>query len=222
MKLTAFTLLSGSVLALTVGTVPFGITHLSAQTTTEDQGDAALHCTHFPKDCETADESADADTMTDDHVAMTQTAAGPIEPGQGMFGAISEISTIIENSGADWDKVDLDALWEHLKDMDALMTYAKVEKTELDNGLNMIITGEGPARRAVNNMIPAHSEFLKAVRPDWAIDFSNEGDTYTVVVTSDDPLEVAKIQALGFSGFMVQDDHHAAHHLGIGVGTTEH
>ncbi|MEJ6708878.1 MAG: hypothetical protein QNK92_08775 [Amylibacter sp.] len=222
MKIPTLNLLSDSVLALTVGTVAFGITHLSAQTTTKDHGDAALHCTHFPKDCETADEGADADTMADDHATSEKTAGGPIEPGQGMFGAISEINMIIEQSGADWDKVNLDALWEHLKDMDALMTYAKVEKTNLDNGLSMIITGEGPAKRAVNNMIPAHSEFLKAVRPDWVIAFANEGDTYTVVVTSVDPLEVAKIQALGFSGFMVQDDHHASHHLGIGVGTTVH
>jgi|DEB0MinimDraft_6_1074348.scaffolds.fasta_scaffold55226_1 hypothetical protein len=200
----------------------FGVTHLSAQTSSEGHGNAALHCQHFPADCEeTKNESKDTKEH-EDHESGGGAFASPLEPGQGMFGAISEVNTIIEESGADWTKVDLDALWEHLKDMDALMTFAKVEKSELDDGLKMLVTGEGAADRAVRNMIPAHSQFLKNVRPAWEISVSGEGASYEVVVTSSDPSEAQKIKALGFAGFMFQDDHHASHHLGIAVGDQVH
>lgn len=216
--------MKSTICVLSLGVVALGATHLSAQTAPQSHGDSSLHCQHFPADCETAEapkEDTHSDTESHGSVAALMESS-PLEPGQGMFGAISEINKIIEATGADWANVDLDALWEHLKDMDALMTSAKVEKVELPDGLRMLVSGEGAAERAVRNMIPAHSEFLRSVRPNWDISLNGDGARYELVVTSTDAREAAKIKALGFSGFMVQDDHHASHHLGIGMGEQVH
>ena len=146
----------------------------------------------------------------------------PKEPGQSAFGALSEIAVIIEQEKVDWGLVDMDALWEHLKDMNSLMVNVKVEKEELLNGLLMNVTSNADSVRAIDNMIPAHSTFLMAVRPKWNISFGKIKDGYFIRVLSDEDNEIAKIKALGFSGFMVQDNHHAAHHLTIASGKPAH
>ena len=198
----------------------FAATHILANESASDQN-PSLHCQHLPQDCakeETGQEKSEVDTATSAPMEM----AMPLAPGQDMFGAISEINGVIEQSGMAWTDVDLDALWEHLRDMDALMTDAVVEKTELENGLAMAVSGDGAAARAVENMIPAHAAFLRSVRPDWTIELEGENARYEVIVTASNATEIERIKALGFSGFMVQDDHHATHHLGIASGEVVH
>ena len=198
----------------------FATTHLKAHESASGHK-SSLHCQHFPQNCakeETGAEKSKVDIATSAPMEM----AMPLAPGQDMFGAISEINGIIEQSAMEWTDVDLDALWEHLRDMDALMIGAVVEKTELENGLSMIVSGEGAAARAVENMIPAHATFLRSVQPDWAIELEGENARYEVIVTASNATEIDRIKALGFSGFMVQDDHHATHHLGIASGEVAH
>lgn len=197
---------------------PFAVTHLVADETSGEH-DTSLHCQHFPKDCA---DNATAEQEADNEHGATSGMGAPLAPGQEMFGAISEINTLIEDAGMGWVKVDLDALWEHLKDMDALMTGAVVTKTELKNGLSMIVSGNGAAARAVENMIPTHASFLRSVRPNWDIQIDGENARYEVIVTASNEAEIERIKALGFSGFMVQDDHHASHHLGIATGEVVH
>ena len=147
---------------------------------------------------------------------------GPQESGQSAFGALSEIIGIIERKKFDWAQVDMDALWAHLQDMNSLMMYTSVEKHELPHGLVMNVTGGKNADRAMDAMIPTHSNFLEVVRPKWDISFQKIQGGYSIRVLSDDEYETAKIKALGFSGFMVQDDHHASHHLKISTGQSAH
>ena len=198
-------------------------TRLLAGETSSDHN-PSLHCQHFPQDCakdEAVEKKSDAEGAMSSEMDMAEMGM-PLAPGQDMFGAISEINGIIEQSGMPWTDVDLDALWEHLRDMDALMTDAVVEKTELENGLSMTVSGEGAAARAVENMIPAHTTFLRSVRPDWTIELEGNNSRYEVTVTASSASEIERIKALGFSGFMVQDDHHATHHLGIASGEVVH
>jgi len=185
--------------------------------------DLSLHCQHAPEDCEDENAINDIASTTEfDHSNHNVIQETPSEPGQDMFGALSEINIIIEESEVSWGNVDMDLLWEHLRDMDALMSGVSVSKTTLENGLSMEISGEGAAKRAMDNMLPAHSAFLGTVRKDWDIDLSEVGSDYLLVVTSNIPVEVERIQALGFSGFMVQDNHHATHHLGLALGEQVH
>ncbi|MDE0208308.1 MAG: hypothetical protein OXJ64_00310 [Boseongicola sp.] len=180
-----------------------------------------LHCQHFPKDCE-EETARGAAPEENAEPAWASRSGDVLEPGQDMFGALSEINRLIEDSGQGWDNVDLDVLWEHLRDMDALMTGAQVVKATLPDGLHMRISGIGDAKRAMDNMLPAHATFLRSARPAWTVSIEDFGASYEITVTSTYPGEARRIQALGFSGFMVQDDHHASHHLGLALGKIVH
>lgn len=209
--------------AVSVASVIAWATPLSAVEPGMDQGSLfmLLHCQHFPKDCE-EEPARSALPKEDAESASTSLSYDISEPGQDMFGALSEVNKLIEDSGRGWDSVDLDVLWEHLRDMDALMTGAQVVKAALPDGLHMRISGTGDTKRAMDNMLPAHATFLRSVRPAWTISIEDFGDSYEITVTSTDPDEALRIQALGFSGFMVQDDHHASHHLGLALGKIVH
>ncbi|KAK3584291.1 hypothetical protein CHS0354_035372 [Potamilus streckersoni] len=176
-----------------------------------DNHDMSMHCQHVPADCE--------DSKVNLSVSGNADADALKEPGESIFGTLSEINQTLEQKEYDWSKIDMDALWEHLRDMNALMTQTTVVKTKLKNGLRMTVKSSTPdGKRAVNNMIPAHSAFLSGVRKLWKINYSKEAGGYTITVTSDTPSEIIKIQALGFSGFMIQDDHHRFHHFGLATG----
>jgi hypothetical protein len=187
--------------------------------TNHDSMDMSLHCQHFPADCE---DSAASVENSDDHSHSGETSEILLEPGQGMFGALSEVNTQLEQGDTSWENVDMDRLWEHLRDMDALMTGVTVTKTNLSDGLRMLVSGEGSTQRAMDNMLPAHSSFLRSVRPDWDIQIEQAESDYILTVTSSNAAEAQRIQANGFSGFMVQDDHHASHHLGLALGEVVH
>ena len=181
----------------------------------------SLHCRHVPEDCEPERATP---ALQEGHAepASATPSRDVLEPGQDMFGALSEINRLIEGSGQGWDNVDFDVLWEHLRDMDALMTGARVVKAVLPDGLHMRISGAGDTKRAMDNMLPAHATFLRSVRPSWTISIEDNGASYEITVTSTDPDEALRIQALGFSGFMVQDDHHSSHHLDLALGKIVH
>ena len=56
----------------------------------------------------------------------------PTQPGQDAFGAIQEIVRILEADPAtDWSKVDLEALREHLIDMNEVTLHAAVVAASL-------------------------------------------------------------------------------------------
>jgi hypothetical protein len=61
--------------------------------------------------------------------------SSPTQPGQGAFGAIQEIIQILRADPlADWSKVDLDALRQHLIDMDEVSLHAEAEVRRIDGG----------------------------------------------------------------------------------------
>ena len=66
------------------------------------------------------------------HGAMTAAQAGatPTLPGQDAFGAIQEILRILEaDPGTDWSRVNIDALREHLIDMNEVTLHADAAST---------------------------------------------------------------------------------------------
>lgn len=159
--------------------------------------------------------------------AMQHEAPKATEPGQAAFAAITEIVKILEaDPTTDWAKVDLEALRQHLIDMDDLTMRAVVQASPTAGGLVMTVTGEGRVREAIRRMVPAHAPMLERAGPWRAAVRPVEGGVQFSVVARDpaDAATQARIRGLGFIGLMVQGAHHTEHHLLIarGAGDAAH
>lgn len=67
--------------------------------------------------------------------STSPTATVPMLPGQEAFGAIQEIVNILEaDPSTDWSKVDLEALRQHLIDMNEVTLHATVATKLIDVG----------------------------------------------------------------------------------------
>ena len=70
------------------------------------------------------------------------------QPGQAAFAAIQEIVEILmADPKTDWSKVNIDALRQHLIDMNNVTLAASVKKEPIDGGMRFDVTGEGPVAR---------------------------------------------------------------------------
>jgi hypothetical protein len=146
----------------------------------------------------------------------------PQAPGQGIFGAISEIVGILEGDPeTDWSRVDIGALHRHLLDMDALVTQARVIEEDIADGLRMRIARGGSGGEAAGRMVPAHAPFLNA-ETGWASTIEVEDDDIVWTVTAPSAVDVTKIRALGFFGLMATGGHHRRHHLAVARGAAMH
>lgn len=142
----------------------------------------------------------------------------PHMPGQEAFGTVQEIAAILRADPAtDWSKVNLDALREHLIEMNevALNADAKVERIE--GGIRVAVTGTGRTLVAIQRMLPAHAQEMNG-QDGWKMLAEPRADGMTLTVTSADAKQVAMIRGLGFIGVMASGDHHQAHHLMIAKG----
>jgi hypothetical protein len=155
-----------------------------------------------------------------DHASMTAEPQGSVltEPGQGAFGALSEVVRVLEADPAtDWSAVNLTALRNHLIDMDRLVRDAVAEEEVLPNGLRATVTGDPATLATARRMVPAHvAELSKDDR--WQAEAQDNGTDVVLTVTSDDPATVARIQGLGFFGLMASRDHHREHHMAVALG----
>jgi hypothetical protein len=154
------------------------------------------------------------------HAAMTAPQAGatPTLPGQDAFGAIQEVLHILEaDPGTDWSKVNIDALREHLIDMNEVTLHANVAKTVVDGGLRIEVTGEGRTLPAIQRMVSAQAHEINGEN-GWKTNVEPLSDGVVLTVTAGDPKQAMKIRALGFIGIMAQGAHHQRHHLAIARG----
>ena len=99
------------------------------------------------------------------HVGASTT---PTSPGQDAFGAIQEVVRILDaDPKTDWSKVDLEALRQHLIDMNEVTLHADAAPKQVDGGLEIAVTGSGRALIAIQRMIPAYAQMANAI-PDGA------------------------------------------------------
>lgn len=150
-------------------------------------------------------------------------AAGtPTEAGQAAFAAIAEIVRILDaDPKTDWTKVNLEALRQHLIDMDEVTMRASVRAEPVTGGAAFTVTGSGRTLEAIRRMTRSRAA---TGTPDGAIRMSVEdidgGVRFTAL--AGDPADaraIARIRGLGFIGVVALGDHHAPHHLGIANGT---
>lgn len=147
--------------------------------------------------------------------------AKPTMPGQEVFGTIQEIVHILEADPAtNWSKVNIAALREHLIDMDEVTMRSVTNQQALADGIAITVTGEGRTLDAIKRMVPAHTHELAAL--GWQARTEDLPNGVKLVVTTSDPRQVVKLNALGFMGIMVQGAHHQIHHLMMAKGGFSH
>lgn len=156
------------------------------------------------------------------HSNQTKLTAFPTEQGQSAFAAIAEIVTILENDPkTDWSKVNINALREHLVDMDALTLNASVSIEKDATSITFNSVGTGTTLRAIQKMVPAHARELDKM-DDWSAKGEKTETGAILEVTPSDASQLARIEALGFFGLLATGGHHQPHHLGMASGTMVH
>ena len=143
--------------------------------------------------------------------------ASPAQSGQSAFAAIQEIVAILEADPAtDWSKVDIDALRQHLVDMNAVTLSARVARTSVDGGFRFDVTGDGPVADSIRRMVLAHAATMNGW-DGWTFAAEPRDDGASLTVKAP-PQDAAKLQGLGFFGVLTLGMHHQMHHLMIARG----
>lgn len=151
------------------------------------------------------------------HAAQFARTGTPTMPGQDAFGAIQEIVQILQSDPkTDWSKVNIEALRQHLIDMTEVTLRAAAAQRDVDNGVEITVTGEGRTLEAIKRMLPAHVNELREIGWNAKSGELPAGIKVTVIASEAQP--VTKLKALGFMGIMVQGEHHQPHHLMIAKG----
>jgi hypothetical protein len=151
-----------------------------------------------------------------------QANAAPTLPGQDTFGAIQEIARMLEaDPKTDWTKVNLEALRQHLIDMNEVTLNAAVAAKQVEGGLEAIVTGKGRTLAAIQRMVPSHAQMINGLN-GWAAKTETLPNGVRFTVTAADPKEAAHIRGLGFIGILVSGSHHLPHHLAIAKGESVH
>ena len=117
-----------------------------------------------------------------DHRARGASTA-PTEPGQSAFAAIQEIVGILNaDPETDWSKVNIDALRQHLVDMNNVELAAEVKDVPVGSGMRFDVTGVGPVRNSIRRMVSAHAAAMNGV-DGWALEAAeiDSGESLTVL-----------------------------------------
>jgi hypothetical protein len=160
--------------------------------------------------------------MMGGHGGMHGAAATPSLPGQDAFGAIQEIVGILDaDPKTDWSKVDLEALRQHLIDMNEVTLKAEAAPKRIDGGLEIAVTGSGRTLVAIQRMIPAWLQMANG-HDGWSAKVSELSNGELLTVTTTDPKEVQHIRGLGFIGLLASGSWHQQHHLAMAKGEFDH
>lgn len=143
-----------------------------------------------------------------------------VEGGQSAFAAIQEIvARLMADPETDWSRVDIEALRQHLIDMDNVTLRAHVHAQEIEGGARFEATsGDAAVTRSIRAMVPAHAATMDGVE-GWTLRAAEIPGGAALTVTGADP---DRIRALGFIGVMTVGMHHQAHHLALASGQNPH
>ncbi|MEO5800866.1 MAG: hypothetical protein ABIZ70_01505 [Gemmatimonadales bacterium] len=160
-----------------------------------------------------------------EHDSVVAPARTGASGGQAAFAAISEtVRQLTADPTTDWSRVNIEALRQHLIDMDNVTLRAAVRSSTRDGGLSMDVTGAGEVGSAVRRMVAAHGRELDKMGRYSAVISPIPGGVRMVVTAREagDAATTQRIRALGFAGLMTEGDHHAAHHLMLARGEAVH
>jgi len=143
----------------------------------------------------------------------------PTESGQSAFAAIHEIVEMLEaDRKTDWSKVNVDALRQHLIDMNNMTLYARITYEPIVNGQHIHVSGKGEVRDSIQRMVMMHVA-MAGDTTDWQMKAVRAPDGADVNVVAISPLGLKKMKALGLIGMMAEGVHHARHHVMLARGS---
>jgi hypothetical protein len=151
-----------------------------------------------------------------------QAAALPTQPGQSAFAAIQEIVAMLEaDPKTDWSRVNIEALRQHLIDMDNVTLRATVAMEPIEGGARFTVTGAGPVTDSIRRMVTAHAATMSGTG-GWTFVAMEVPDGAVLTVTVGNAADVTKLRSLGFIGVMTRGMHHQMHHLMLASGENPH
>ena len=133
-----------------------------------------------------------------------------------------EITRILEaDSTTNWSTVNLEALRQHLIDMDNVTLRAVVKQRDVAGGMTADVTGSGAVVGSIQRMLTMHANMLDQSSDYHAVtEPLPDGVRFTVTAkhTGDAKLVARIRQGLGSAGLLTEGDHHARHHLALARG----
>ncbi|MDE2446728.1 MAG: hypothetical protein KGO94_11145, partial [Alphaproteobacteria bacterium] len=146
----------------------------------------------------------------------------PKQGGQSAFAAIQEIVTMLEaNPKTDWSKVDIEALRQHLIDMNNVTLDATVSSASTDNSMTFIVAGEGKVIGSIQRMITGHAATVNGFE-GWTYAAKENATGADLMVTPPNRKEMVKLRALSLIGVLAQGMHHQQHHWMLANGMQPH
>ncbi len=156
-----------------------------------------------------------------DHAAMTQ-PSGLSQPGQSAFAAIQEVTErLAADPNTDWSTVNLDALREHLIDMDEVTLRARISAEPIAGGVRYIVTGDGRTREAIQRMVLGHASAMGEAE-HWTMTAERSASGAIVTAMAKQTSDLPRIRALGLLGMMSEGAHHQPHHWMLATGNRPH
>ncbi len=144
------------------------------------------------------------------------------ETGQATFAAIEEaVAKLNADPSTDWTRVDIDALREHLLDMDKVTVQTTVKSTHLPDGVRHVVTAKGDVLDSLHRMTQAHATSVHAEDP-WSVLLTPTSSGTTLDIRSSSDADIERIRALGFYGWLALGAHHQAHHWAMARGVDPH
>ncbi|MEQ1785384.1 MAG: hypothetical protein ABMA14_28895 [Hyphomonadaceae bacterium] len=145
-------------------------------------------------------------------------SGAPHEMGQAAFAAIQEVVTLLRADPATaWETVNIDALRQHLIDMDNVILHAAVSTTVRDGAVAFDVSGQGAVRDSIQRMVLAQAATShEAAGGIYGATLTDRGAILTV--STGDPATALRLKALGYFGLVSQGPHHQIHHMMIARG----
>ncbi|HUX32576.1 MAG TPA: hypothetical protein VMV51_01785 [Gemmatimonadaceae bacterium] len=151
----------------------------------------------------------------------SMTAPVPRQAGQAAFAALQEVVRLLEaDPNTDWSKVNLEALRQHLIDMDDVTMRSRIAQRDIPGGFTADVTGTARTVGAIRRMLVAHAHMMNMTAA-YHMDAVEIPGGARVTVTAHDPADAAavtRLRGLGMVGVLVEGDHHPRHHMMLARG----
>lgn len=139
-----------------------------------------------------------------------QTPSPLTAAGNDAFWAIQEaIQKLDADPHTDWSKVNLEALRQHLVDMQNFTLYVEVlSQTPIAQGMKAEVrpTTKG-SEASLERVFAAHPAQLKR-ETGWEMHVTKQGDVFVLTVTTPNEAEVDRLRGLGYIGVMALGAHY--------------